>query len=71
MIKIEKRIPIPLINRGRKNIYPFGEMKDGDSFLVDKRRAVSAAAAQYSKRHPEAKFAIRKVADGFRVWRIT
>jgi len=70
MYRIEKNVPLPPKKRRQK--YPFGEMKVGESFgfpLGDRQR-VGFAACIYGKRNNK-KFSIRKLKDGtYRVWRI-
>ena len=72
--KIEKRIPIPKVAKGCKSaVYPFLEMKVGDSFLVKgytSSRMSSAATAWARYRKSKMKFTVRGVAGGARVWRI-
>lgn len=71
-VKIEKGIPIPL--RGQYSKYPFGQMKIGDSFLIEEKHVaskVSQAAAQFARRAKKPlKFAVRHTPDGHRCWRI-
>jgi hypothetical protein len=54
-------------------MYPFSEMLPGDSFLVqDRKKADSArvASIRFVKRQePDWAFVMRKVADGWRIWR--
>ena len=71
--KIEQGVPIPSAAHGRKghSKYPFGELKVGDSFAVDKTRGLAGAKRQYEKDHPGTKFVTRATEDGGRrVWRI-
>ena len=66
-IVIEKGVPLPP-RRGPVSKYPFAEMEVGDSFVTDImsiRGTAKQAAARYGK-----KFTVRRVAEGFRVWRI-
>lgn len=50
--------------------YPFEKMAPGDSFEIDGGRAISAAWA-FSRKHPDWKFATRKMPNGKRrIWRI-
>jgi len=80
--KIERGIPIPPISgqgrRGRPPVYPLGQLRIGESFLIrlpegDKRalacKRLAAAACSYGKLH-EKKFTIRTVGDGVRCWRV-
>lgn len=67
--KIEKAIPIPKAEQGRKQMYPFGEMKVGDSFTFpeEKLGSVSQSAHTYGYRNG-VKFSVRK--KHLRVWRV-
>jgi len=74
MFKIEKGIPVAQRITG-KSKYPFAEMNIGDSFFVPceegmskgTRSRLSIAAA---KNKHIMLCTVRKVAGGFRVWRI-
>ena len=71
-IKIEKSIPLPSRGRGRKPIYPFGDMDVGDSFAVSGlENRVTSAASWFGKRHGK-KFTLRTNSETgeTRVWRI-
>lgn len=69
-IKIDKGIPVPL--GYHSSVWPFEEMKTGESFLVpnegDVRSRVYSAASYFGKRNNK-KFTVRKVPEGLRVWR--
>ena len=80
---IEKGVPIPTWHNnnidGYTGMYPFHDMKVGDSFLIpcspitqDKFGArVSNAGSNYTKRwNSKYRMAYRKVTGGIRVWRI-
>lgn len=69
--KIKKGIPIPPRNTGRKSMYPFAEMRIGDSFAVmaNKARSVSAASQHFGKLHKQ-KFICRRIDGGYRCWRV-
>lgn len=85
MFKIEKGIPTPPPGRGRGvgSQFPFADMGEvGDSFLVELDpeegaenenkllvRRVRQAALGASRKYSPAKFTVRKVEDGLRVWR--
>ena len=74
MVAIEKRIPIPgrNVSPGRPRKYPWLEMKRGDSFYVNgptTRNSISTSASHASRRY-QRRFTVRKLAQGFRVWRI-
>jgi hypothetical protein len=70
MLQIEPGIPVPT----SRTKYPFGEMLPGDSILfIDGKLAASArvAALRFSKIHQKGwQFRMRKVSDGWRLWRI-
>lgn len=67
--KIERGIPLP--RPGRSPIYPWYEMKRGDSFFVrrghaERLRAASGMAAKRLGR--KSRFVVRNVEGGVRVW---
>lgn len=69
---IEKNIPIP--NSQTKigqSKYPFAQMQVGDSILASGPHPERAcnSAYQYGKRFAM-KFAVRRVENGYRIWRI-
>jgi len=71
LLPIEKNVPKPHNNygRGRPRIYPFRNMKVGDSFTVPpgKHKIVSTIASRWHKD----KFTVLKCTDGlYRCWRI-
>lgn len=70
MVKIDRDVQIP----ETRCQYPFGDMGQGDSILFrEQRQAASArvAAIRYAKRHnPEWAFTLRRVDDGWRLWRV-
>lgn len=69
MIQIEANIPIP----EDRTTYPFRDMEMGDSILFkDEKQAASArvAAIRFAKVHrPGWTFSMRRVEDGWRLWR--
>lgn len=77
--QIEKNVPLPDGTSARAT-YPFASMKRGDSFFVPAkareelskmRNRISAAVAQWSRRHGrKITFTVRSVDGGVRVWRI-
>jgi len=67
MIKIEKNVKMPIFREGR-NLYPWKEMKVGDSFVSD--RIMHGAGFNASIKHAPKKFIARKEGDHYRVWRI-
>lgn len=72
MYEIEKNIPIPDPNKGRKSKYPFATMQVGDSFFVSdkKQTVIGSCASAYSKRNPDVKFTVRVAEGGVRCWRV-
>lgn len=63
--KIDKNIPVPAANSGRKRVYPWTDMEVGDSFFVpDKTREQVNAVS------PHGKYTKRNENGGVRVWRI-
>ena len=80
---IEKGVPIPTWHNnnfgGYTGMFPFHEMKIGDSFLIpctptaqnSKRSTVINAQSWYKKKYnPKFKIATRKVTGGIRAWRV-
>ena len=69
MIQIESGIVIP----SHRSMYPFAEMLEGDSFILhNHKKADSArvASIRFVKRQqPDWSFVMRKVEDGWRIWR--
>ena len=66
---LETGVEIPPLRR-----YPFNRMGVGDSFFIDDFRIAQSArvsAINYSKRHALAwKFSIRKMENGWRIFRV-
>ena len=73
MFEIEKGVNMPSLGkRGRKPVYPFLEMKQGDSFFVEGKTPsqMGSVAYNWSKRHSkDIKFVVKKENNGTRVWR--
>lgn len=73
MITVEKGRPIPPLTTKK---YPFGEMEIGDSFWVpmgeneEKTKNMIRCAAGAFGRRRVMKFSVRKIDNGFRVWRV-
>jgi len=71
-IVIEKGIPCPSKQGGRKRVWPLHEMEVGDSFLIPKGRdnACRVSAIRMSKNGKQ--FLVRACIDGtgYRCWRI-
>ncbi len=73
MIKVESGIPVPArTNRqgGRPSIYPFADLKAGESFFVPGKTAktMSQTASKAAKRL-KIELITRTVEGGVRVWR--
>ncbi len=73
---IEPAIPIPAQRAGSFR-YPFPAMAIGDSFLNKTEEGEDRASNAYraarlwgARQEPPRKFSIRKVPDGWRLWRI-
>jgi hypothetical protein len=72
MIKIDKNVAIPIIERGGVAKYPWNKMEIGDSFFIEGAKtttSITSAASPYGKRHNK-KFTARAVDGGVRIWRI-
>ena len=80
-IKIEKDVELPKSERGADSIYPFEDMKIGDSFFVkgDKKKAGNVRGCkQWAQNKNNAVFTSRfreenqngETVEGVRVWRI-
>lgn len=79
MAEIESDVPIPVATeRGRpfKRVYPFKDMKVGDSMFyampdgaAAKRRRPVHAAYKYGQRSGK-RFVSRSVEGGIRIWRV-
>jgi hypothetical protein len=80
--QIEKNIPIPKISAGRGRIYPFPEMKVGDSFAVPITKetsfskskntaAVRSSAIAYARKYG-GKFSVKfdSTDEVIRCWRV-
>lgn len=75
MITIDKNVPMP---EGRaRSRYPYADMEVGDSFFVvtngtDENataRRLRGSSFTYGKK-AGSKFSVRKMDNGFRVWRV-
>ena len=71
MVHIDQGIALPT-NRSK---YPFGEMESGDSILFGVRKQAEScrvAALRFTRVHqPKWVFTLRKVDNGWRLWRIS
>lgn len=78
-INIRRGVKIPQKKAtGRPPIYPFGQMREGDSFFLPVeshtgKHPIHAAAANYRHRNPDFSYTVRTVEEngqhGIRVWR--
>ena len=70
LIQIESGVVLP----DHRSMYPFADMQEGDSFLItDRKKADSArvASLRFTKRQrPDWSFVMRRVEDGWRIWRV-
>ena len=70
---IETNVPVPTESgRGRRAIYPFGDMNVGDSVFIEGQAvggSAYAAACQHGRLHGK-KFTGRTVDGGLRIWRV-
>ena len=74
MIEVEANISMPMDcgrGRGRPALYPWAEMKAGDSFFVPGKpiASVSPLASIRGRTHDE-KYTCRSMDGGVRVWRV-
>ena len=72
-IKIERGVKItPITTGGGTHIFPFAEMKKGESFFYPSdSHKLQAASQSWRKRGNESvKFTVRQVKGGARIWRI-
>ena len=70
MIKVEPDVPLPDVPERVR--YPFADMRIGDSFLIRDESLVKnarSAAWMFGRRHGQ-EYSCRRVAEGWRVWRI-
>jgi len=71
MLKIENLIPIPEM-LGTNQIYPFKDMKVGDSIFIENanhnHKAVSAAKMHFWR--TDKKMTAKTIDGGVRIWRI-
>lgn len=69
----KKKIPIPTVARGVKPVYPFEQMKIGDSFTVEPSNTsqMGGRILEYTRKRKGRKFTVRTIGkDKIRVWRI-
>lgn len=73
MYTIDRNIPIPAHagTRGRPSIYPWADMKPGDSFLVrDKAKFDSVRVNACKRSKGKVRFTSSLTKQGVRVWRV-
>ena len=72
MFEIEKGVPLPT-SRQPVSAYPFRLMEVGDSFLLSDAAVIkrARASAYMASKRLGRKFACRRVADGWRFWRVS
>jgi hypothetical protein len=71
LIKIEKGIPLLDRIRGRRDRYPYKQMKVGDSFFVQNMNSKSlCSVSNYAAKHLGYKFIHRATNQGTRCWRV-
>jgi hypothetical protein len=69
-LAVETGIPIPRSASGPKGLYPWRDLKVGDSFFIPNcKESVRGSLSQGAKRF-NIKIATRTVEGGVRVWRI-
>ena len=75
--KIDKDVPLPAGNY-RAARFPFDELELHDSFFVPTAemsgvkiplQSIRGSARSFCKSSPDKDFTVRRVKDGFRVWR--
>ena len=69
-MKIEKNVPMP--QRGYD--LPFAQMEVGDSFVLPEVVSHSYARLlihKFQKSDGKKKFSLRRIANGYRCWRVT
>lgn len=75
-IPVENGIPLPkgYGGPGRRCVYPWGQMKVGNSFFISNEDVseggLRSAASYASSRSGWGRFYVGKVEGGFRVWRV-
>lgn len=68
-VTIEKGVPVPVASgRGPKRVYPLDLMAVGDSFLFP--RGFRPTGLHDQAHSVGVQITVRKVPDGYRVWRI-
>ena len=73
MFEIEKNVPIPENKNGRKPMYPWRKMKEGDSFFVDNidnNKSSSIMGMAYPKLAPGLRPCRRPEGNGYRFWAV-
>lgn len=72
LITVESGIPVPDFSTARRQVYPWSEMKVGDSFLVNDKPigTIRSAICARSKKNPGERYTCQAALNGVRVWRI-
>ena len=74
MYQIDRNVPMVHITKPKREIYPFSQLKIGDSFFVPAkdRGAIPRArvAASYWAKENNRKLVSRSVEGGVRIWRV-
>jgi hypothetical protein len=69
MLQIERGVTFPVT----RSKYPFADMEPGDSILFQEKAQANSARISSMRfvrlRQPTWKFVMRKVEDGWRMWR--
>ena len=69
-IEIERGIELKNSRRGKPPIYPWKELKVGESFVMPSAPQTAHASAWRAGRMYGMKFAVRKTEGGARIWRV-
>jgi len=69
--KIIKTAPMKSLKKSRESIYPFKQMKIGDSFIVpEKQRDGVNSCIQLRRKETAHRYSTRTVKNGVQVWRV-
>lgn len=70
-IKVEKDVPVPLVDKGRPPKYPWGQLEPGDSFFIrGGTPSILSGRKKKIERRYGIRLTIRTVDGGVRVWRV-
>ena len=70
MVKVDKGITMPRKHSGRPCKYPWCTMHVGDSFFITTNQKRISNTVKGTAAYAPKRFSQRKVAGGFRVWRV-